>query len=199
VSNHRPTTAAALRRFTLGSGPLKRTSDRLQHLGRILLVCVLLVGVAVALAVATAAYTQGVARSAAQAAARHQVKAQLTEDARPPEVGASTVAGWGSAHVAWHDPAGAPHRSVISVRMDAKAGSTALIWIDTAGNRTTRPASRGDAVSGSIGYGLLTYLTISVLAMSAYRVFRGSLDRSRFRRWAAEWADVEPVWSRTIP
>jgi hypothetical protein len=199
VSHHRTTTGAAYRRFTLGSGPLKRTSDRLQHLGRILLVCGLLFGVAVALAVATGGYTNGVAKSVAQSAARHQVTAQLTQDARPPEVEASTVSGWGSASVTWHDAVGNPHQSVVSVRAGAKAGTTTRVWIDAAGDRTTRPLSRGDAVSGAIGYGLLTYLAIAVVALTAYRVFRGGLDRSRTRRWATEWAAIEPVWSRTVP
>ena len=145
----------ALRRFTLGSGPLKRTSDRLQHLGRILLVCVLLTGVAVALAVATAAYTQGVATAAAQAATRHQVMAELTEDAQAVE--SSTVSASTSASVTWRDPAGEPHGAVLSVPAGAQAGSTLLVWVDGAGDRTTRPISRGDAVYAAIGYGLLTY------------------------------------------
>ncbi len=187
----------ALRRFTLGSGPLKRTSDRLQQLGRILLVCVLLIGVAVALAVATAAYTQGVATAAAQAAARHQVMAELTEDAQAVE--SSTVSASTSASVTWRDPAGEPHRAVLSVPAGAEAGSTLLVWVDGAGDRTTRPISRGDAVYAAIGYGLVTYLAITAVALVAYRLFRGSLDRGRSRRWATEWAAVEPVWSRTVP
>ena len=187
----------ALRRFTLGSGPLKRTSDRLQHLCRILLVCVLLTGVAVALAVATAAYTQGVAKAAAQAATRHEVTAQLTEDAQPP-VESSTASGWGSASVTWRGPAGELHRAVLSVPAGAQAGSNLLVWVDGAGDRTTRPISRGDAVYAGIGYGLVTYLAITAVALIAYWLFRGSLDRGRSRRWATEWAAVEPVWSRTV-
>lgn len=187
-----------LRRFTLGSGPLKRTSDRLQHLGRILLVCVLLTGVAIALAVATAAYTQGVAKAAAQAATRHQVTAELTEDAKPPAAESSSASGWGTASVTWHDPAGGPHRSVLSVPAGAQAGSTLFVWVDGSGDRTTRPITRGDAVYAGIGYGLVTYLAITAVALTAYRLFRGSLDRGRSRRWATEWAAVEPVWSRTV-
>jgi hypothetical protein len=199
VSDQRPDTAALLRRFTLGSGPLKRTSDRLQHLGRILLVCVLLTGVAVALAVATAAHTTALAKAADQAATRHQVKAELTEDARPAAVDASDMSGQSSASVTWRDATGDPHRSVVSVAAAAHSGSTVLVWVDSAGDRTTRPISRGDAVYASIGYGALTYLAIAGIAVAGYRLFRGSLDRGRIRRWDSEWADVEPVWSRTVP
>jgi hypothetical protein len=199
VSDHRPVTGSALRRFTLGSGPLKRTSDRLQHLSRILLVCVLLTGVAVALAVGTATYTQGRAEASAQVAARHQVTAHLVEDARPPEADAGSVAARGSASVRWSDVTGTEHHAVVSVPTTAKAGAMVLLWIDREGNRTTTPLTSGDAASTAIGYGLLTYMTISLVAVACYRAFRGSLDRGRARRWEAEWAVVEPVWSRTVP
>ena len=199
MADHRPATGSALRRFTLGSGPLKRTSDRLQHLSRILLVCVLLTGVAVALAVGTATYTQGRAEATAQAADRHQVTAHLAEDARPPEADAGSVAGRGSASVRWTDASGAIHHAVVSVAATAEAGSTVLLWIDSAGDRTTRPFTGGDAASAGIAYGLLTCMVISLAATACYRVFRWSLDRGRARRWDAEWAVVEPVWSRMVP
>src|SRR3954451_7633087 len=48
-----------LRWFTLGSGPLKRGSDRLQVLARILLVITVLTAIPFALAVVTASYSQG--------------------------------------------------------------------------------------------------------------------------------------------
>jgi hypothetical protein len=199
VSDQRPDSAALLRRFMLGSGPLKRTSDRLQHLGRILLLGVLLTGVAVALAVATAGYTEAAAKAAVQSASRHQVKAELTEDASPPSVNTSDMSGRGSASVTWRDAAGAAQHAVLSVPAGARAGSTMLVWVDRSGHRTTRPISRGDAVYAGIGYGVLTYLAIAGVAVAAYRLFRGSLDRGRIRRWDAEWAQVEPVWSRTVP
>ena len=31
------------------------------------------------------------------------------------------------------------------------------------------------------------------------REVRSLLDRGRMRRWAADWAVVEPVWSRKVP
>jgi hypothetical protein len=199
VSDHRPVTGSALRRFTLGSGPLKRTSDRLQHLSRILLVCVLLTGVAVALAVGTTTYTQDRAEATAQGAARHQVTAHLVEDARPPEADAGSVAARGFASVTWSDVSGTEHHAVVPVPTAAEAGSTVRVWIDREGNRTTRPLSGGDAASTGIGYGILTYMVIALVATGCYRAFRGSLDRGRARRWDADWAVVEPVWSRTIP
>ena len=69
------------RRFALGSGPLKRGTDRLQFVARVLLLITVLTAIPVALAVVTANYSQGRTVAAAEAAARHQVTATLLVDA----------------------------------------------------------------------------------------------------------------------
>jgi hypothetical protein len=199
VSQKGLTTRRALRRFALGSGPLKRTSDRLEHLARILLVLILLMGVAVALAVATAHYTSARTETAAQAADRHRASAELLEDERARGDGAGTLPGVSGAPAVWTDSSGVERRGVIPVPEGAQAGSTVSIWIDREGTRTTRPISNGDVATESAGYALLTYIGISMVAFGAYRSFRKLLDRNRSRRWAAEWAKVEPVWTRTVP
>ena len=69
------------RRFALGSGPLKRGTDRLQLVARLLLLITVLTAIPVALAVVTANYSQGLTVAAAEAAERHQVTATLLADA----------------------------------------------------------------------------------------------------------------------
>ena len=71
----------AVHAFTLGSGPLKRRSDRLQLLGRIVVVLAVVTapGLAVAAATATTAHLESVA--AAEAADRHASRALLLQDA----------------------------------------------------------------------------------------------------------------------
>src|SRR3954453_7526767 len=70
-----------LRWFVLGSGPLKRGSDRLQVLARVLLVITVVGAVPVALAVVTATFSQAQAAAAVEAADRHHVRATLLTDA----------------------------------------------------------------------------------------------------------------------
>lgn len=193
------TTGRAIRRFTLGSGPLKRTSDRLQLLARVALTSVLLSAVAIAMAVATASYTQGRSEVIAQAAERRQVSAELLEGASAPKDNSDSLQVAGRATAGWTGPSGAHHTAVISVPVRAKAGSTHAIWIDRNGDRTTRPLSSGDVVGRAVGTAVLTYLGISMVAISAYLLFRRRLDRSRSRRWAAEWAVVEPKWTGKVP
>ena len=73
------------------------------------------------------------------------------------------------------------------------------VWVDEDGDVTTRPLADADVVARAIGYGVPTFLGISALAVLGYLGVRRLLDRSRMRRWATDWAVVEPVWSRKVP
>ena len=199
MPHDRPATGQVIRRFTLGSGPLKRTSDRLQVLARVLLTSVLLSAVAIALAVGTASHTSARSDAEAQAAERHQVDAMLVEDAAVSHGAADGRPDMGRASANWTGPDGVLHTDVIPVAVHAKAGSTQVIWIDRHGDRTIRPLTDAGVFALTAGYAVLTYLGISTTAIGAYFLFRRQLDRSRSRRWAAEWAVVEPTWSGNVP
>jgi hypothetical protein len=163
------------------------------------LASVLLSAVAIALAVATASYTQGRSEAIAQATERQQVNAELLEDASLPRGGSESASDAGQATAGWTGSSGVQHTGVISVPVGAKAGSTHSIWVDRDGDRTTRPLSDGDVAGQTVGIAVLAYLGISMVAIGAYLLFRMQLDRSRSRRWAAEWAVVEPKWTGKVP
>ena len=194
-----PTPGRSIRRFTLGSGPLKRGSDRLEFLSRLLLTAVLLAAVAVALAVATATYSLGRSEVAQETADRHRVSAQLLEDAAVPAGGSGNGMDVGRAPAVWTAPSGAEHSGQVPARPDAEAGSAVLIWVDEDGARTTRPLSTGDVVGRALGAAVLTYLGIAGSAIGGHLLVRRLLDRSRSRRWAAEWELVGPVWTGRVP
>lgn len=187
-----------VRRFTLGSGPLKRGSDRVQVAARLLLLIVLLAAAPVALAVATAigSSTRNLADS--QAADRRQVDATLLEDAPPVRDTADAMART-SVPASWTAPDGVEREGAIRVLAAAKAGTTVSVWVDEAGRVTTRPLDRTDVVSRAVTHGLATFLGISVLATLGHLTLCRLLDRRRLRRWATDWAVVEPVWSRKVP
>ncbi|HLM07754.1 MAG TPA: hypothetical protein VK402_21470 [Blastococcus sp.] len=208
MSMDRSTTGSTLwRRLALGTGPLKRSSDRLQFLARVLLGCILLTALPIALAVATAVYSQARAEASAQAAGRHEVEATLTEDAAPDSdsyEAAPAFDGYEAAPpmtrvaVVWTEPSGLGHEGSVAVSRGMKAGSTVRIWVDGDGEPTMRPLSDGDITARSAGAALLTFLCTSSVACGLYFAFRRSLDRSRMRRWDADWAVVEPVWTRGV-
>jgi hypothetical protein len=196
----RPTAAGqALRRFTLGSGPLKRGSDRLEFLARVLVLCTVLVATPIGLAVATVTYTQARTEGAAVAADRHRVAARLLEDAAPPAEPARTSGAEVRGIAVWTDPADIEHEGPVSVPAGAKAGHTVSVWIDGDGNRTPPPPSAGEIRGRAVIGGFATWFALSVTGVGAYLGARALLDRSRLRRWGAEWASVEPVWTRTVP
>jgi hypothetical protein len=189
----------ALRRFTLGSGPLKRTSDRLQFLARVLLACSLVTTIPVALVVASVTRAQALTEATAQALARHQVDAELVADPTVTSRGADDVPPTSRAPATWSGPSGEEHTGALVVPAGAEAGSTVPIWVDRDGELTTRPLDGGDAVGRSVAMAAGTFLCLSSLAAGIYLAFGASLERSRLRRWAAGWAVIEPQWTRRVP
>jgi hypothetical protein len=197
MAEKRPTAGRVLRRFTLGSGPLKRGSDRLEFLARVLLVCCLLTATPIGLAVATATHTEARIQAVAQAADRHRVPAKLLEDAVPSAGEASAgVRDRGAA--VWTGPDGIEHRGVVTVPIGTQAGDSVTIWIDGRGERTGPPLSDSGVATRAVTEGFATFLGLAALAVGVYLSVRRLLDRSRFRRWTAEWAAVEPVWNREV-
>jgi len=196
----RPTTGRALwRRLALGAGPLKRSSDRLQFLARVLLGCTLLMALPIALAVGTATRSEAVAEATAQAADRHRVAATLTEDALPASDTSGVASAKARAVVVWIGPTGLEREDRVTVPPGIEAGAVVHVWVDRDGELTTRPLTDGDVTARSAASGLLTYLSIASVAGGLFYAFRKALDRGRMRRWDADWAVVEPVWTRRVP
>jgi hypothetical protein len=189
---------ATLRRFMLGSGPLKRTSDRLEVLARVLLVCSVLTAVPIALTVASEIHARAALEAVAQTASRHQADATLLEDAPPTEGGAESGVPESRASAVWTGPDGVERKGHVVAPAGAKAGSTVTVWLDTQGDRRKQPLSGGDIVARSVGFAVLTLLAMSGLALVAHLSFRTALNRSRLRRWAREWATVEPAWTHRV-
>jgi hypothetical protein len=193
------TTRALLRRFAVGSGPLKRRSDRLQFGARLLLVAMLVaLAVPVGLAVGTAVYTQGRADAALEAAARHRTTAQLSEDASVPTQTSDGAWQPARARVTWLAPSGATREAVVDVPTGARADSPVRVWVDDAGRLTRPPRGTGDAAREGVSLGIFAFLAFTVVTVLSYEAFRLVLDRSRSHDWGEEWAAVEPVWTRKV-
>jgi hypothetical protein len=199
VTESRPTAAARRRRFTLGSGPLKRRSDRLEFLARVVLVGALLAAVVVALAVARTTYVHARAEAAVEAADRHRVTAHLVADAPMPATETGDTPDMEQAAAVWTDTAGIQRPVTVSVLAGARAGSATSVWIDDQGRTTPRPLTEGDVTGRSVGQGLGTVVGLAMLLFGAYGFVLLLLDRSRSRRWAADWEVVEPVWMGRVP
>jgi len=154
--------------------------------------------VPIALAVATSTHSQALVDAAAQAADRHQVSARLLEAAPLRGGGSDNLVTRSAARAVWTGPAGTEQEGLVVVLAGTKAGSTVSIWLDADGHRTRKPLDGGDIMGRTVGDGVLTLLGLSALAFGVYAGFRAALDRSRSRRWAAEWATVEATWTRLV-
>jgi hypothetical protein len=197
VRQERPTTGR-LRWSTLGSGPLMRGSDRLERLTRVLLVCFLLAAVPISVAAGTAARDQARSQVAADAVDRHRVPATLMGEAANPvgEMGDGRLREQWTAE--WTGPDGTDHQGSLSVRPGAEVGSTVPIWVGQDGDRAPPPLRADDVTRRGVGQGLGVFVGLAVIACGAQVGARSMLDRSRSRRWAAEWARVGPTWTRSV-
>jgi hypothetical protein len=192
----RPRRPGPVRRFTLGSGPLKRTSDRLQALSRVLLLLTVLAVVPLAALVGSAVsgHLQQVARQ--QQAERTSVPATLLFDAAGTTSGSAdgvaTTASWAGAD-------GVPRTGRVPAPAGSRAGSVVRVWVDASGGLTTAPIGDGDIAADAVAAVVLGPGTGLALVALGHVVLVTVLDRRRARRWAEGWAAVEPLWRAGRP
>jgi hypothetical protein len=190
----------AIRRFMLGSGPLKRCTDRVQVTARIVLVlAVVLAPVPAATAVATTA-TRLHALAAEQEAERHRVEAVLLVDAE--RLTASNAAYGDSVVVpvraGWRTPEGLRRESTIFVAPGIRAGTTVRVWLGSDGGPVAPPLPRGDIAGRAVASGALVLLAVPLAAWALYAGLVVALDTHRAHRWAKEWAAVESRWGTRL-
>src|SRR4051794_13083778 len=133
----------SLRRFSLGSGPLKRRSDRVQMFARFLVALSLVAAPLIAVAVAndTTAHLEAVAR--AEAEERSRTTAVLLEDAGPlVDAGSDTSADLVRAEARWTAPGGTSRVGIVRVAPHAPAGTSVTVWVDEEGGITRAPFDR---------------------------------------------------------
>lgn len=186
----------ALRWFVLGSGPLKRRSDRIQAVARVLVVLAVLATPAVGVAGAGVARHHLEATAAAQAAERHVVQAVVTASTTTtvqPDPADAPVAVF-RANVTWPGPAGAPRSADVPAPRLVPVGSTLPVWVDRGGSPTAPPldpARTGDQVATVV---IATVMTTLAVTAAGYGLVCLVLDAARRRRWARDWARFERQW-----
>ena len=186
-------TGRVVRRLTLGSGPLKRTSDRIEVLSRLMLAILLVLAAPVALAAVTATATDLRATAQQQSASRNQAVAVLLEDAVSRTLARSgTTTG---ADAAWTAPDGTPRHGMVPARPAMRAGDSVPVWIDEGGALTSAPPTKRDLIAGTTIAGGGTFVVIVAAAAAGHALTCWALNRHRDRRWAADWAAIEPTWS----
>jgi hypothetical protein len=189
----------SLRRFTLGSGPLKRVSDRIQLIGRLLVVLSFLVAPPLAVAAATVTATHLSTVAAQEASERTHTRAVLLVDAPPPSTANVENDGYSSARVparaVWPIPGGSSRRGTVLAEPLTPAGTSVPIWLDRRGEVTRPPLDAARIPAAAALTGALLLVGAPLAVWSAYVLLCATLDARRDRRWSEEWATVEPVWN----
>ena len=177
--------------------PLRRRTDRIEALLRLVMMIVV---VAVVPAAAVLAGQQAdhaaMRRAQAQQATDHLVNAVLLEQA--PATGApdpytSVQITWVAAR--WQPPGLPPRTGQVLAPAGARKGTTVQTWIDASGAVTTPPLDHRD-IAGDVCIAVIATCLGSWLVLLASSVLaRRALDRRRLSEWDAEWRASGPLWS----
>jgi hypothetical protein len=171
--------------------PLRRRSDRAEAWIVLVTWLLALLGV-VLVGVATAdAMERGMAENRARSRA---VPAVLTENAKEPGTGTSTV--W--VKVRWTDANGGSHIDRTKVDADATAGTTVTVWVNREGELVSKPVARSEARLQAAAGGMLVALGAGAGVLVAGRIPRAFLERRRLAEWEAEWGRVGPGWRKRM-
>jgi hypothetical protein len=188
----------ALRRFTLGSGPLQRGSDRVQAIARFVVVLSFLVAPPLATAAMTATSTHLQAIADHDAAERTATRAVLLEDAPAPVLASRSSVAYAAVPVrvraVWSVPGGVTREGTVLVRPGTPVGTALPAWVDRDGDLTRPPLDRTGIPSSAAAMGALWLVGVPLMTWTLYAVLCSILNAHRERRWAQDWAAVEPDW-----
>ena len=161
----------------VGRNPLVRGSDRLEVLTVVLAILAVTMATPIAGAIGTAVHESRSRIYVEQAKTRHPVTATAIHDSAAP-VGPHTA----PVQARWR-VAGVEHTATVRAQRAARAGQQFTIWVDSAGDYTSAPASASQATADAIGVALLFWLQVAAIAGTATVLLRRWLDRIRFVQW----------------
>jgi hypothetical protein len=197
----------AARRFALGSGPLKRTSDRVQLAGRLLVVASLLAAVPLAVLAAGIARSHLDAAAAAQAAGGHEARGVVLADAStsaPPDTGAPAgpdqdvlapgVAADRRAEIGWRVADGGVRHATVVVPVGTAVGGTVPVWLDRRGDLADPPPDQATLRDDAAAVGLAVAAGVPLVVWTLHTALRVVLDAFRARRWGRDWERVDREW-----
>jgi hypothetical protein len=192
----------SLRRFTLGSGPLKRRSDRVQVIGRFVVAASLFLAPPLAVATASATSSHLQAATDAAAADRSRVRAVLLEDAPAIPHTSGDYSSYTDTHVraraVWSLRDGTSREGDVLTAPLTPAGTAVPVWVDRAGHLTRAPLDRAAIPKSAVAVGLLPLFGMPLAAWTLYAALCVLLDARRERRWERDWAAVEPDWNSRL-
>jgi hypothetical protein len=95
----------------------------------------------------------------------------------------------------WVDTAGSTRTGTVLTTASLPAGTEQTVWIDADGRLVDPPMTASSAAILVVFCTTGAWLCWGGLLYGARSALRYRLNRQRMADWAAEWLQVEPVWS----
>ncbi len=177
--------------------PLRRGTDRIEAVLRLVMM-IMLVAAVPAAAVFAGQQADHVAlnRAHAQQAKDHLVTAVLLHQAAAtgiPDPYTSVQITWVPAR--WQPPGLPPRTGEVPAPAGSPKGSTVRIWIDASGAVTNPPPDHRDIVGDVCIAVVATCFASWLVVLASAALARRALDRRRLSAWDAEWRASGPLWS----
>lgn len=192
----RPTRLAALvRRWWPDRNPLRRTADRVEAVVLGLLVLACLAGAPLAALAASHGVTAASASVERSEAGWRRVPAVLQHGVPAPSHARFQSSLAPRAPAVWTAPDGTPRTGSIYVPGGSRAGSTVMVWTDSAGRLTGVPLRPSDVSARVALAATLAAAGVAALAAIAGLLAHLILDRRRLAAWDAGWSETGPQWT----
>ncbi|MGI5132814.1 Rv1733c family protein [Pseudonocardia sp. CA-107938] len=179
--------------------PLRRPIDAVEALVGTVLAILGGVAVFVALVIGLTVHGQVGDQARRDTATSRPVTAELVEDTtavvNPSSVTARPRV---TASVRWTGSDGTPQQGEAAVEAGLQAGAAVTVWLDRDGRPTHSPLTASDAVLCGLLAGLGAAVAAAAALVFAWVLMRHVVLAVNCRRWADEWAAVEPHWRKEL-
>lgn len=155
-----------------------------------------LLAVPVAAALSAANYKDETQAAREKVANVYETVAVLQEDAVAGETPSGAYGFPVQVLATWRTPDGRQHEGRIPVQPELAAGTEVPVWVDSGGQLTTAPKTQGEITTTVIATGAWNLVLMVLAVLGGHWLVLWVIDRVRMASWAAEWARVEPRWSR---
>lgn len=177
--------AGAWLRRLVGRNPLVRRADRVEAAATLLMALLAILALPIAAAAGTAMH-ESLANEFTQERLSHsQVDGTASADSRDvPQL-------YGEAYlteISW-EVDGLAHTETLRTGQ-LRAGEHLAVWVDEAGNRTTKPPSDADAVVQAAVAACGLWATALTPAVALWLLLRRRLTRARWMAWDRELGDL---------
>ena len=182
-----------VRLLLFGTGPLKRTSDRVEIVFRLLLLAAVVAAAPIGILQGSATYDDEGAVTPQQARDHQAVRAEVVAD--PASADALPPDALVEAPVTFTAPDGTAVSTTVQLWATTHAGDRITLWVSPHGRLTGPPEESPRSLGHAVWVGALTGLTVPAAAWALLGCAHLALDARRSRQWQNEWGAVEREWS----